>query len=317
MTVHVVSLDNRGFHPKLEAKTKESIRQAGYSLGQPADITHFVRIVDTKKLYEDIKDDYSGMEYSFLMTGYSYILRNPEQEEAFLKLLELPQVRRVFINTSLPSSLSGFFVERYGYVNDKIKIIFDLPFENKEYFRSISREEARKKLNIPEGQYVALYFGTYFFSKGADLLLEVAKELPEIDFYMVGDTKLESFHYDIKTKTQSSNVHWIDEYVSEDTARDYFRACDCVVMPYRRYYEHDPSGVFTEAMMCERPVIVPDIMPFCDVLDVFDVGLEFETENNESLKRVLNFKSEEDELYDEFDDYLNLMYGWEVIGENL
>jgi glycosyltransferase involved in cell wall biosynthesis len=146
------------------------------------------------------------------------------------------------------------------------------PYETPDFYRQISRREARETLGISPAERVVLYFGTYFFSKGADLLLEAAKFLPHVTFYMVGDTKLGSFDYNIQEKYPLPNVKWVNGYVTETDARNYFRACDVVALPYRHFYEHDTSGVLNQAMLAERPVLVPNISPFKDVITEFNVG---------------------------------------------
>jgi glycosyltransferase involved in cell wall biosynthesis len=337
MKILLVSLYDKGFHRNAVKEMVKSIVDAGHTVLEfesieqrwerilsvahinQIDLIYFARIVDTQMLYMAVRS--WDVDIAFLMTGYSYTVRHPKQEEAFLNLLKLPHVKRVFINTALPSSLAAFLTEKYGKVDDKITLTFDQPLETKEFYRDIPRDKARETLNIPQDKKIAQYFGTYWYSKGCDLLLEVAKSLPEIDFYMVGDTKLGSFDYDIKESAQNGNVYWVDEYVSEEKARDYFRACDIVVMPYRKFYEHDPSGVFVKAMLAERPVVAPMIQPFKDIAYKYDVGLFYKCEDMSDLRGAI--KAGFDVIYDcpytGFDSYLDLMAeeGWKVIGEKL
>jgi glycosyltransferase involved in cell wall biosynthesis len=336
MKILLVSLYDKGFHREAVKEMVKSVTKAGHTVLEfesieqrwerilsvahinQVDLVFFARIVDTQTFSMAIRA--WDVNVAFLMTGYSYTVRNPQQEKGFLELLKIPHVKRVFINTALPSSLATFLTEKYGKVDDKIRLIFDQPLETKEFYRDISRDKARNTLNIPQEQKVALYFGTYWFSKGAELLLEVSKTLPTIDFYMVGDTKLGSFEFDIKERGKNSNVHWVDEYVSVQVARDYFVACDVVVMPYRKFYKHDPSGVFVKAMLAGRPVVVPSLQPFSDIIDKYDVGVRFKCEDNKDLNDAILFHFKNDDIpYKDFDDYLNLMAeeGWKVIGEQL
>lgn len=335
MKILLVSLYDKGFHREAVKEMVKSITKAGHTVLEfesieqrwerilsiahinQVDLVFFARIVDTQTFSMAIRA--WDVDVAFLVTGYSYTVRNPEQEKSFLELLKFPHVKRVFINTALPSSLATFLTEKYGKVDDKIRLVFDQPLETKEFYRNISKERARNTLNIPQEQKVALYFGTYWFSKGADLLLELTKTLPTIDFYMVGDTKLGSFDYDIKERGKNSNVHWVDEYVSVQKARDYFVACDVVVMPYRKFYEHDPSGVFVKAMLAGRPVVVPDISPFKEIAYRYDVRCFYQCEDIDDLRAGIIKSFDKECIFDGFDSYLDEMAeeGWKVIGEQL
>jgi glycosyltransferase involved in cell wall biosynthesis len=315
MKVKLVSLDNRGFHDKLYRKTKESIEKAGHEITETnPDLLHIVRVTDIRA---SLPFALTAPSTSFLMMGAAQLFRDGEQKDAFLRALESPRIRRIIIMSIHPQSLR----DALGVDSPKLVITDEPPYETPEFYRSLSREEARTRLNIPSDTKMALYFGTYFYSKGADLLLEAAKDAHDVMFYMVGDTKLTSFDYDIKEKYQLPNVVWIDGYVSEETARDYFRACDVVVLPYRHFYEHDTSGVFNQAMLAERLVILPFFDPFKAVWAKSSehLAMAFYPEEDGHLEHVIRTYFEDaGELWgipNGFDSYLSAQKRWESIGE--
>jgi glycosyltransferase involved in cell wall biosynthesis len=243
------------------------------------------------------------------MMGIANLVRFPKQLEVFKQCLDYDVIHRIFIMSIHPASLSLKLRQLMGRdIPAKVIITDEPPYETPEFYRSVSREEARARLNIPINNKIILYFGSYFFSKGADLLLERAKGYPDYTFYMVGDTKLTSFDYDIKERYQLLNVVWIDGYVSEETARDYFRACDIVALPYRPFYEHDTSGVFNQAMLAERNTLVPPFSPFMDIVHEYAVG---------DTKSLMLAMAHSNSTYNEYDEYLSAQKGWDIIGRNL
>lgn len=315
MRVKIVSLDDRGSHSKLHDNTIKSIQNANHVIcssqyGSTVDIPdliHYEEVVDLRQIWP------FQTRISFVMIGFSYCLRN-SQIILFKDFVDNPLVHRIIIMSIHPVSLKCKIEELIGEIPTKVVFIDEPPCETREFYRSISKEEARNKLNIPQNSKVVLYYGTYWYSRGADLLLEVAKKPPDIDFYMVGDTKkYNSFDFDIK-RYQGDNIHWVDEWVTEEKARDYMRACDVVALPYRHYYEHDSSGVFNQAMLAHRPVVVPEFDPFKSVLDENAVGMFIDEflEDPDDLFRKGYWIS-----YGEYDKYLDAQTGWGEIGKCL
>ena len=55
----------------------------------------------------------------------------------------------------------------------------------------VSKEEAREKLGLPADKILGVYTGSFIFRKGLDTVLEAAKKLPDILFYLVGGEQSE------------------------------------------------------------------------------------------------------------------------------
>ncbi len=312
MRVKIISLDDRGSHSKLHVNTRESILRAGHEVVEnDYDFVHYEEVVDLDQIYYPFILPLFKM--SFVMIGFSYCLRH-NQIETFKMLVNSPLIHRIIIMSIHPASLKCKIEELIGEIPPKVVFIDEPPCETREFYRSISKEDARNKLNILRSSKVVLYYGTYWYSRGADLLLEVVKDMPNIDFYMVGDTKkYNSFDFDIK-RYQGDNIHWVDEWVTEEKARDYMRACDVVALPYRKFYEHDSSGVFNQAMLAERQVVVPDFSPFTNVIIKYNVGWQYgwRTGVGGGVKHAISHNKNDD-----FDKYLDAQTGWEAIGKCL
>jgi len=140
-----------------------------------------------------------------------------------------------------------------NYVSEKeqkkIKVI-----HHGEYsllLKNISREEARKILEIDNGKKVLLFFGYIRRYKGLDILLESVKilkeEYPEIFLIIAGE-----------------DIEGFSRYQKIINELDIFSASDVVVLPYRNIYQ---SGIVFLSYAHSRPVITTDVGGFPDVVE--------------------------------------------------
>lgn len=113
-------------------------------------------------------------------------------------------------------------------------------------------QQFRQQLGITE-QQVVLCVGQFIHRKGIDLLLRVAKHLPErIGVYIIGGTDSTRKQKEVyETHFPQKNIHFLDFCVEEELAR-YYQAADLFVLPTRE----DIWGlVINEAMAYGLPVI--------------------------------------------------------------
>ena len=122
------------------------------------------------------------------------------------------------------------------------------------------RTEARHKLGVSEGSFVYLAFGLIRPYKGLDLLLEAFGQLPKEQkavLVIVGQS-FAGYNLDRELSNAVDNLDSnkrilrINKYITNDEIPLYFRACDCVVLPYREIYG---SGVLMLAFAYGKPVI--------------------------------------------------------------
>jgi glycosyltransferase involved in cell wall biosynthesis len=93
--------------------------------------------------------------------------------------------------------------------------------------------EARHQLNLPEGLTVG-FTGHIYPGRGADLLFELAKQMPHVNFLWVGGTpELVEFWRVKLTETKMMNVT-MTGFVKHERIALYQAAADVLLMPYSR-----------------------------------------------------------------------------------
>lgn len=343
-SILLVSETNVGFHSKLTHFTRKSLYNAGFeSVGieakeemspaawhkkfdkvalYGAERLHIIRLLNPIPLLEAIESYNQPINFtiSMLLAALSEQVRRPKRKEALEILAGRPEITKIFVMSIHHRSLRQYCAEE-DYLQTKKVVFMDQPlYETKSQFRKIDKDSARWTLKLPAKASVALYFGTYWYSRGPDLLLEVAKNNPDVLFCFVGDTKLASIEIDPKQWTKYSNIRFDDEYVSDTKMFHWMRAADLVVLPYRAFYTHDSSGVFDQAMLAERPVIIPDFPPFSNLHDDFEnVSILFKAEDPSNLDLALKmfFRTGIANNFSGFDAYLKQKGHWNVIGNSL
>ncbi len=158
----------------------------------------------------------------------------------------------------------------------------------------ISKEEARKKLNINPDDKVLLFFGFIRKYKGLDILLESMKILKQhpsaqnIKLLIAGE-----FYEDERNYTQLLNdpeiknnliVH--TKFIEDSMVKYYICAADCVVQPYRNATQ---SGVTPLAYHFEKPMIVTNVGGLPSLVPDKKVGLIAEPNANDIAKKILEY----------------------------
>jgi len=127
---------------------------------------------------------------------------------------------------------------------------------------AISKEEARKKLNLDAGLNYILFFGFIRDYKGLDLLLEAfgderIKELP-LELLVAGEFYTDSKPYwdIIKKHKIEDKVHMTNDFIPNNEVVNYFCAADLIVQPYK---DATQSGVTQTAYHFDKPMIVTNV----------------------------------------------------------
>ena len=96
-----------------------------------------------------------------------------------------------------------------------------------------------------------LFFGRINPYKGADNLLKIVRQCPDIEFDVIGrvDPQMESIVDSLKLE---KNVHLLSGYVSDEDMKNSFINCDWVIVPYNSASQ---SGVIIDAYKYSRPII--------------------------------------------------------------
>ncbi len=135
--------------------------------------------------------------------------------------------------------------------------------------------EARHQLNLPEGLTVG-FTGHIYPGRGADLLFELAKQMPQVNFLWVGGTpELVEFWRGELQRAKMTNVT-MTGFVKHESIPLYQAAADILLMPYSRSIEAssgqdiaeviNPMKMF-EYMAAGRAIVSADLPSIREVLN--------------------------------------------------
>jgi glycosyltransferase involved in cell wall biosynthesis len=135
--------------------------------------------------------------------------------------------------------------------------------------------EARHQLNLPEGLTVG-FTGHIYPGRGADLLFELAKQMPQVNFLWVGGTpELVDFWRARLTEAKMTNVT-MTGFVKHEIIPLYQAASDVLLMPYSRSISAssgqdiaeviNPMKMF-EYMASGRAIVSADLPSIREVLN--------------------------------------------------
>ncbi len=184
----------------------------------------------------------------------------------------------------------GFIILTESVKNDLLKLKPDAkylvhPHPNYEHFgEPLSKEEARKFLNLPLNKKVILFFGLIRYYKGLDLLLEAMGKLNN-DYYLLiaGEVYGKPDLYDeiIGKNNLSDKVKFVNKYLSDDEVAPYFSAADVCVLPYRSATQ---SGIIGVSYHFGLPVISTDVGGLKEVIEPFRTGIVLDKADIDLLK---------------------------------
>ena len=147
--------------------------------------------------------------------------------------------------------------------------------ELEKYAGLPSPVEARQRLNLKEGLTVG-FTGHIYPGRGADLLFELAKQMPQVNFLWVGGTPdLVDFWRGKLTDAKMSNVT-MTGFVKHEVIPLYQAAADVLLMPYSRSISAssgqdiaeviNPMKMF-EYMASGRAIVSADLPSIREVLN--------------------------------------------------
>ena len=126
----------------------------------------------------------------------------------------------------------------------------------------ISKEEARKNLDIPNDRPIILFFGFIRKYKGLDLLLDamalLRDRMPALKLLIAGEFYDDKKQYEEQIAELGLKESLIlrTEFIPDSEIKNYFCAADLVVQPYRNATQ---SGVTPLAYHFEVPMIVTNV----------------------------------------------------------
>jgi glycosyltransferase involved in cell wall biosynthesis len=149
-----------------------------------------------------------------------------------------------------------------------------------DYFGStISKEEARNQLNIPNEQNLILFFGFIRKYKGLDILLNaMASEKmisKNIHLMIVGEfyEDAKPYHELVQTLGIQDRVQIIEAFIPDNEVKKYVCSADFIIQPYRNATQ---SGVTPLAYHFEKPMLVTNVGGLADTVPDNKVGVVVE-----------------------------------------
>jgi len=182
--------------------------------------------------------------------------------------------------------------------------------------------EARKKLNLPSGRQIILFFGAIRPNKGLDIFLkalEIIKSrnrrvLLVIAGGLLGRFNFESYSDMIRKYDLSEHVQTFIHFIPEEDVDYFFAASNLVVLPYLKFEAQ--SGVLLRAYAHKKPVVVSDIGAMGELVSSDKVGLVVESGAVEPLaEAVTNALDSLDKFQSHYNPELEEKYSWKHIAE--
>jgi beta-1,4-mannosyltransferase len=145
-------------------------------------------------------------------------------------------------------------IDTFGIPAERISVIQDPPYHF--YYENItSSTECRVHLNIPETDFVFLFFGKIKPYKGLENLIQsflsVAK--PDACLLIAGESLNLQYLEELKKLSYSHpRILWFDRFIAKHEVQYFFNAADVIVLPF---VSIDHSGSIDLAMSFSKPVI--------------------------------------------------------------
>jgi phosphatidyl-myo-inositol dimannoside synthase len=153
-----------------------------------------------------------------------------------------------------------------------------------------TREDARKRLGIEEGEHVILAVGRLVERKGFSMLLNAAKHLPpsdDIRIVLIGRGPEEAQLVEL-AKAVPHRVQFVGQ-VSDEHVNEWYAAADVFCLPIQED-EHDLEGfgiVFLEAALAGLPVVAGCVGGAPEAVVDHQTGLLVDSSQSKDVARAL------------------------------
>jgi glycosyltransferase involved in cell wall biosynthesis len=138
-----------------------------------------------------------------------------------------------------------------------------------------SREEARRRLDLPLTEKIVLFFGTHRREKDYHTALKGCRTLPQPPLALfVGKVISANDPRQVVADCGYPNARIVNDFVPEEMAKYYFAAADAVVLPYEANFSRG-SGVLIECCRHLRPMIASATPYFSAFLTRYPCGVSY------------------------------------------
>ena len=208
--------------------------------------------------------------------------------------------------------ISVVLKDHYAKQNKHILVAHDA-VSLERFSVALEKAEARRQLGLSPETTIGVYQGAVSKLKGLDTLFSAARNLPAMNFEVVGPVAREFSGQDIPPNVRLAGNK------SQKEVPLYLKAADFLIIPHPdNEYSQSPMKLF-EYLAAGRPIISADLANIREVLP--NVGnLFFEPGNSESFVAAVKKYIENKETYDR-EAQQNLAvakeYTWEKRGEKI
>jgi glycosyltransferase involved in cell wall biosynthesis len=143
-----------------------------------------------------------------------------------------------------------------------------------------SLAEARQSLNsafrIPNSPFIAGYTGHFYPGRGSELILQMASQLPDVGFLLVGGDPADVERLRGEVEFRRLDNITLTGFVSNAELPLYQAACNLLLMPYQRNVSASSGGDIArylspmklfEYLACGRPILSSDLPVLREVLN--------------------------------------------------
>ena len=140
----------------------------------------------------------------------------------------------------------------------------------------ISKEEARKHLDLPVNEKIILFFGFIRKYKGLDLLLEAMNNTSireaNIKLLIAGEfyDNKEDYELIIAKYNLANSLYLRTQFIDNSEVKYYLSASDFVIQPYKNATQ---SGVTPLAYHFEKPMLVTSVGGLANLVPHMEVGI--------------------------------------------
>jgi D-inositol-3-phosphate glycosyltransferase len=188
--------------------------------------------------------------------------------------------------------MSKSVLEDLNTFNVKIPVVFSPHPLYDNYGAILLREEALKRLNLPEDFSYLLFFGFIRAYKGLDLLFNAFADKRlrgrKLKLIVAGEFYEDEAPYkDLIEKLAIKNdVILCDRFIGEDEVGAFFSVADLIVQPYKSATQ---SGVTQIAYHFDKPMLVTDVGGLSEIVPDGKCGYVVKTEPKAIADAILDF----------------------------
>ena len=193
----------------------------------------------------------------------------------------------------ISNRLKELLIDRHPYLSsDLVEIFHDAVdierFSEPDFYPTLTKVD----LDLNPTRKTIMYVGHLYSGRGIDLIEQLARKLPEIDFMIIGGTEKDVLYRQIRvTELGISNLIYYG-FIPNSKLHNYYQMADILIMPYQKEVSVSSGGNTVdwmspmktfEYMATGKPLISSDLPALREVLNE-DVAVLVEPDNVEQWK---------------------------------